>query len=214
MARVVWLARHGNRQDFVDPDWPKTAERPHDPGLSPDGIEQARKLGQRLSGEDIDYLFASPFLRTVETAHYVAEELDQPIFLEPGIGEWLNPEWFSAQPEKLTYETLAERFPRIDLAYTPHHTPRYPETKERALERAAETARALADSYDGALLLVGHGASVSGIAGGLAADAGAFDCALCSLFKLTRRDAKSPWTMRLCADVSHLDESLAADRLN
>ncbi|PSQ85633.1 MAG: histidine phosphatase family protein [Bacteroidetes bacterium QH_2_63_10] len=46
--QTIWLARHANRQDFVDPDWAKTADRPHDPALSTDGMGQARKLGRRV----------------------------------------------------------------------------------------------------------------------------------------------------------------------
>jgi hypothetical protein len=41
MTQIVWIARHGNRLDFVNPEWFNTAERPYDPPLSEDGIEQA-----------------------------------------------------------------------------------------------------------------------------------------------------------------------------
>jgi len=40
------------------------------------------QLGQRLKREDIAHIFASPFLRTVQTANQVAEALDLPIKLE------------------------------------------------------------------------------------------------------------------------------------
>jgi len=49
--RRIFLARHGNRQDFVDPRWLDQAEEPYDPPLSADGVEQARGLGRRLAGE-------------------------------------------------------------------------------------------------------------------------------------------------------------------
>lgn len=212
MSQVVWLARHGNRQDFVDPAWPETAERPHDPGLSPDGIEQAQKLGRRLAGEGIDYIFASPFLRTVQTAYHVAEALDMRIYLEPGIEEWLNPEWFQAMPETLSLEELARQYPRIDLKYTPQLTPEYPETQEQATRRAAHTARKLADTYSGDLLIVGHGASVSGIANALAVEPGEFECALCSLFKLIRHDDR--WNMELSGNVEHLDHRKGVSQFN
>ncbi|MBV8884961.1 MAG: histidine phosphatase family protein, partial [Chroococcidiopsidaceae cyanobacterium CP_BM_RX_35] len=68
MAQTVWLARHGNRIDFVNPEWFKTAERRYDPHLSDDGVVQAQQLAQRLKGEGIAHIFASPFLRTVQTA--------------------------------------------------------------------------------------------------------------------------------------------------
>lgn len=210
--RVVWLARHGNRQDFVDPDWPQTAERPHDPGLSPDGMEQARRLAERLRTEEIAHLFASPFLRTVQTAHYVAEALDLPLFLEPGVCEWLNPEWYRAQPDLLPADVLRADYPRVDPTHRPVLQPRFPETEPQALARAGETVRQLVERYPGPLLVVGHGASVSGIAITLADADADMECALCSLFRLEGR--ADEWTLALCGDVSHLDEALGADRFN
>ena len=50
-GKAIWIARHGNRADIVDPTWRLRAARPHDPPLSPDDVEQARKLGRRLKGE-------------------------------------------------------------------------------------------------------------------------------------------------------------------
>lgn len=211
MADIVWIARHANRQDFVDPDWRSTAERPHDPGLSVDGILQAEQLGEHLKGKGIRHLFASPFLRTVETAHYVAEALRLHIRLEPGLGEWMNPDWFASRPEILPFEELVGRFPRINPEYEPHVELPYPETREEAFARAGRAARVLADTYEGPLLIVGHGASVVGAARGLV-DAGNFDTALCSLTKIEQRDGA--WEMTLCADVAHLEESKGADRLH
>ena len=212
MAHTVWLTRHGNRQDFVDPDWKKSAERPHDPALSPDGIEQAKKLGRRLEGEGIAHLFASPFLRCVQTAHYVAEALDLPIYLEPGVAEWMNREWFSTFPQTLQPEALAKQFARIDTSYSPRAFPNYPETEEEAMGRAGRTARSLADAYGRPILIVGHGVSVAGAASGLVDDARVQECALCSLFKIVQNGGS--WMMELAGDVSHLDEAAAADRLN
>ena len=105
--QVVWIARHGNRQDFVDPHWARRAGRPHDPGLSPDGELQARELAERLSGEGIEAVYCSPFLRTVQTAHAVAELLGLPLQIEHGACEWLNPEWFSRAPDFLSPEELS-----------------------------------------------------------------------------------------------------------
>jgi broad specificity phosphatase PhoE len=212
MTQVIWLTRHGNRQDFVDPAWVDTAERPFDPGLSLDGIEQAKKMALRLQGEAIKYVFASPYLRTVQTAHYVADLLDLTLYLEPGLGEWLNPNWFPEEPRRLSMRLLTDLFPRIDPKYTPVCIPEYPETVDQALERAGETVRRLSQAYVGTSLMVGHGASVTGGAIGLVPDLGPTECALCSLFKAIRHD--SVWKMELCGDVSHLGHSEAAFRFN
>src|ERR1043166_781910 len=113
-GKTIWIARHGNRADFVDPNWRATAERPHDPPLSSDGVLQAQALGKRLAqhGAPIHHLFASPFLRTVQTAFHVAEAIDAQIKIEHGACEWLNPVWFDKPPGMLSPHEMAQRFPR------------------------------------------------------------------------------------------------------
>ncbi len=113
MAQTIWIARHANRIDFVNPDWFFTAERPFDPHLSEDGVVQAQELAQRLRAENITHIFASPFFRTVQTAHQVAEVLNLPIKIESGLSEWLNSDWMPSMPEKLSIDALQKIFPRI-----------------------------------------------------------------------------------------------------
>ncbi len=210
MKQVVWIARHGNRQDFVDPTWRTRAERPFDPGLSEDGIVQARRLGERLAGEGITHIFASPFLRTIQTAHYVAEEVGAPICVESGICEWLNPEWFHEGPELYHPKDLVAQYPAINANYEPVFVPKYPETSEEAYLRSGRVTRELAERYAGAILLIGHAVSVTGGAQGLVHDIGIFECALCSVVKAVREEDR--WIAELCGDVSHLEESIGADR--
>lgn len=210
MNQVVWVTRHGNREDFVNPDWRKTAERPFDPALSPDGFVQAQKTGERLVGEGITHIFASPFLRTVQTANEIADVLDKRIYLEPGLAEWMNPDWFPGVPEMLSYETLAQMYPRIDLKYTPFGEFTYPETVDDALERAGRTAHRLAGAYPGTILLVGHGVSVTGAVEGLDPDLEILECALCSIFKLIKNE--NGWETELRGDISHLGHAQEAKR--
>lgn len=207
MTQIVWIARHANRLDFVNPEWFTTAERPYDPPLSDDGFVQAKQLGQRLKGEGIAYIFASPFLRTVQTANEVASALDLSIKVESGLSEWLNPGWMPSMPEKLSIVALAELFPRIDTSYTSRVVAEYPETGEQALERAGETARRLADEFADDILLVGHGASVLGAAVGLVGGTAETEvnAALCCLVKIVRQEHK--WVMELNGDTSHLSQS-------
>ncbi len=207
MNQTIWIARHANRLDFVNPDWFLTAERPYDPPLSSDGLVQAKQLAQRLKGESIAHIFASPFLRTVQTANEVASVLDLPIKLESGLSEWLNPHWMPAMPERLSLLTLHEQFPRIDLSYTSRVIAKYPETGEESLERSGETARQLA-AFSEDILLVGHGASVLGATIGLVGgtpESTQVNAALCCLVKLVRDGEK--WVMELNGDTSHLSQS-------
>jgi broad specificity phosphatase PhoE len=202
MTQTIWIARHGNRLDFVNPEWFNTAQRPYDPPLSEDGIEQAKQLGQRLVGEGIVYIFASPFLRTVQTANEVANILDLPIQLESGLSEWLNPDWMSTVPERLPLAELQERFPRINPSYTSRVMAHYPETNEMVLQRTTQTVQRLTAEFSEDILLVGHGASVVGCTQGLVGGTPEVKASLCCLVKLVRQEQE--WVMELNGDTSHL----------
>ena len=205
MNQIVWIARHANRLDFVNPDWFLTAQRRYDPPLSDDGMVQAQQLGKRLKGKKIAHIFASPFLRTIQTANAVAEVMDLQIKLEIGLSEWLNPAWMTEEPEKLPTSALVKLFPRIDTSYTSRIAAQYPETHEKVRERSAQTARCLStEFFPHDILLVAHGASVLGAAMGLVGDIAKTEvkASLCSLVKVVRQD--SEWLLELKGDTSHL----------
>ncbi|WP_445636285.1 Phosphoglycerate mutase [Nostoc sp. DSM 114161] len=205
MSQIVWIARHANRLDFVNPDWFLTAERRYDPPLSDDGTIQAQQLAKRLKGEKIAHIFASPFLRTVQTANAVAEVMNLPIKLETGLSEWLNPVWMTEEPKRLSTPALAELFPRIDIGYTPRIAVNYPETHEKVRERSGQTARCLANEFfPENILLVAHGASVLGAAMGLVGEIAKTEvkASLCSLVKVVRQEPE--WLLELKGDTSHL----------
>lgn len=205
MSQIVWIARHANRLDFVNPDWFLTAERRYDPPLSDDGMLQAQQLARRLKKEKIGHIFASPFLRTVQTANAVAEMLNLPIKLETGLSEWLNPVWMTEEPERLSTPALAKLFPRIDTSYTSRIAAKFPETHEKVRERSGQTARCLAtEFFPEDILLVAHGASVLGGAMGLVGEIAKTEvkASLCSLVKVVRQDPE--WLLELTGDTSHL----------
>jgi len=204
MSQIVWIARHGNRLDFVNPDWFNTAEHPYDPPLSADGIIQAQELGKRLRSEKISRIFSSPFLRTVQTAREVAQVLNLPIYLEAGLSEWLNPEWMSRSPQTLSPNVLAQKYPEIDLSYTSAVVPQYPESEEEMMARTGETATHLVAEFSRDILLVGHGASVVGATTGLVGGRPTVNASLCCLVKVVRR--ASEWEMELNGDTSHLSQ--------
>jgi len=205
MRQTVWIARHGNRLDFVNPSWFETAARPYDPPLSNDGVVQARELGQRLAGEKICHIFASPFWRTVATACEIAEILDLPIAIEEGLSEWLNPYWMPEMPEKMSLAELCDRYPRIDTSYESRVKANYPESEQDVNERAGKTARILAEEFGTDILLVGHGASVIGATWGLVRGNPEVNAALCCLVKVVW--SEEGWVMELNGDTSHLSSS-------
>ena len=212
MPQIVWIARHGNRIDFVNPDWFLTAEHRYDPHLSEDGHIQAKQLANRLKGEGISHIFASPFLRTVQTANHAAVALDLSIKLEWGLCEWLNADWMTEMPETESVAALCSRFPRIDASYK-GGVANYPETAEACLERAGETAKRLVAEFPEDMLLVGHGASVLGTAIGLAGVAETeINASLCCLVKVVRGEGE--WSIELNGDTSHLTDSETTIRFN
>ena len=204
-AEAVWIARHGERIDFVDRAWPKTAERPFDPHLSEKGILQAQKLAQRLEGEGITHIFASPYLRTLQTAWPIAQALDLPIKVEAGLGEWLNPQWFSTAP---TYSTAAEQpdlYSRVDGPYGSFIQPTYPETWTEFESRTVETANLLVAAYPGNILIVGHGATMQCVAQGLVSGKPPISTPLCGLTLVSHTD--NAWSLSINGDIAHLQDS-------
>jgi broad specificity phosphatase PhoE len=174
-------------------------------------VQQARETGERLRGESIEHIFCSPFARTIETAHHIAEMLDLPVCIEWGVTEWLNPRWFAKAPELATPQERTARFPRVDPAYRSLVSPHYPESAEESFARAGRTARLLAQTYAGNLLLVGHGHSVVGMSWGLLDDRPKIEAGLCALVRIGRYDRV--WRLELNGDTSHLsDGERARDR--
>ena len=209
--RTIWIARHGNREDFVDPGWVERAERPYDPGLSADGLEQARQLAGRLAGENISRIYSPPYLQTVETAHAVAEGLDLPVYLEPGFGEWLNPIYFSAAPQLLSVGTLRRRFPRVSDEHEAVEHPVYPESEHEVAARSARVSDQLLErTGDEDILLVGHGATVTFSIRHLVPEAEPFSVRLCSITRIVVNGRYRKLALR--GDVSHLSRSEASAR--
>lgn len=167
--RLIFIARHGSRLDVEDPAWARQAQRPWDPPLAPRGRYEARRLAARLADKGVEFIFSSPFLRTLETAELLADILDLPLNVEPGLSEWLTPDWFPLPEPALGLENLAKQFVRIDRGYAPRGTARFGETGLEALQRSAETAKQLAQDFSGNLALFCHAASLLGAVSGLLA---------------------------------------------
>ncbi len=210
-GRVVWLVRHGNRRDFVDPEWLKTAERPHDGPLSADGEVQARETGERLARERIDHVFASPFIRAAQTASIIGGVIGRRVRIEPGLAEMLLDRWFPDRHDLLSAAELAEMLPGIDADYPGQVHPAYPEDSEAMLRRTAEVMRHLTGRYEGNLLLVAHGGSINGLARALAPSA-SVHTALCCLVRLAER--AGAWVLEADgSDTSHLTQAQGTVRL-
>ena len=213
MSQTVWIARHGNRLDFVNPEWFNTATKRYDPPLSEDGLVQATELAQRLKSENINHIFASPFLRTIQTANEVAKVLQLPIKLESGLSEWHNKEWMTEKPETQTRAWLTKKYPLIDWNYNSYLVPKYPESKKDVFRRTRTTIAKLVSSFDNDILIVGHGASVFGVTQGLIPHVPEFKVALCCLTKIVQTQA-GKWHLDFYGDTTHLSKTESQIRLN
>ena len=203
--QTVWITRHGNRLDFVDPSWYLSAPNPFDPPLSEDGVMQARKLGNRLKKEGIARIYSSPFLRALETAHQVAESLDLPVEIEQGASEWFNAEWFPDYPGMMPGGERCARFPRLRAPDRSVVQPVFPESWEDMLGRTARCIGALLEQTRDDILIVGHGASMLGFAQALVGAEPRVNADLCALVKIVRRGGG--WQMELNGDTSFLGRS-------
>jgi len=74
--------------------------------LSDEGRHQARKLGERLSGEKIAAVYASPLDRTVETAGFLARPHELEIQTRDGLREISHGRW-----EELTRKEVEAQYP-------------------------------------------------------------------------------------------------------
>ena len=64
-----------------------------DPPLSPQGVEQARRLAERLHHTKFDAFYSSDLQRALQTASCVAEALGRPPSPDPGLREIYLGEW-------------------------------------------------------------------------------------------------------------------------
>lgn len=206
MAQEVYVVRHGQRRDSVDPDWEAVADRVHDPPLTELGRWAAWRVGHRFAdaGVSFDAVYASPFVRTVETADEICRELETTFELESGLGEYRNPEWFDQDPGTLPHERLRERFGTVRLGRNSHVVPGFPESHGEATARIAEAARLLADGTEGSVLLVGHGVTVAGVIDRLVGPAAPVEAPLCGVSRLVA-EIDGTWELDYTGDTSHLD---------
>jgi broad specificity phosphatase PhoE len=99
----IYFARHGERIDWIDKTWIESAKQRFDPPLSPYGFQQAHELGVYIAKLQprITHIYTSPFLRTIQTALQVANQINKNVLstneitkirLEPGYSEYFPDE--------------------------------------------------------------------------------------------------------------------------
>ena len=159
----IWIVRHGMRIDFATPSWTESAENPYNPPLAPEGLLQARETAVRFEREDLDAIFVSPFLRTLQTARFIAEKKGLPLLVEPGFSEFLKEEEFTHSPVESDLEQLRRDFPEIDPTHGSALSPRYPESVQELDRRIDSALDSIINSSLRNILIVSHGSPIKSI---------------------------------------------------
>ncbi|GMI22884.1 hypothetical protein TeGR_g11993 [Tetraparma gracilis] len=138
---------------------------PFDMPLSPSGLATAAEHGEFLSqlrtARPLLFL-ASPFRRSLTTAHAAAAATSSPVLVEPGLTEWYSPSLVGAScylPPPLGASEWHRDLPLLDRGYAPScpSPPPFPESEPALLARCAAALQALCARFPHAdLALVSH----------------------------------------------------------
>ena len=165
--QTIWLVRHAHRLDFVQPEWFDTAIYPYDPPLSAQGFDRALELATAFSGVEIERIYTSPFLRTIQTADPLARFLQLPMQLEWGLCEWLCQDWTTELPKTTPIDELLQCYPNINDCYQSLLVPCYPETTDALKIRTNNIAQKLSQDNCEQMVAIAHKGSVLGIVAAL-----------------------------------------------
>lgn len=139
----------------------------HQPPLAPEGVEQARRLGTWLKGEDVDALVVSPMRRARETADAVAGEMGREVdAVVDDLREWdtdLPPRAYTA------VEEMGPTDPRAIAIAEGRYEDFVPQLDTDAFRR--RTATCLDDLFRrwpvARLVAVCHGGTINAMVGGV-----------------------------------------------
>jgi probable phosphoglycerate mutase len=84
-VRVFVLVRHG--QSVLNVSGIVNGDPRLDPGLSQEGIAQARRLGSQISGLALELVVVSPFPRAIQTAEIALEGRNVPRVVDDDLGD-------------------------------------------------------------------------------------------------------------------------------
>lgn len=151
MAIEVYLVRHGQTVGNV------TGERLYNPELTAQGQRQSRALAERLAAAGCTRVIASPLIRALQTATWVAERLAAPVDVWNDLAEYNRWDPYRGAGRA----ALAQRFPGARLEPDmPEDGWRYPgpEAADAVLTRACRAGERLAALPPGSrVVVVAHG---------------------------------------------------------
>lgn len=124
-------------------------------GLSPHGLDQARRVGRYLGPRPVVAVWSSPLERSLRTAEEIAARSGVPVRVDPDLTEWsLTDRWKGHR-----WSEIAEAFPGELEAYLehPNRLDFAGESLNDLAERVASVAKRLdADHPHGDVVIVSH----------------------------------------------------------
>lgn len=157
----VYLMRHGERLDYVDPNWRLNNEQYYDPPLSDEGLDMSKQITAKLNLKslNIQHIISSPFYRTIQTAYSIARDLSiDEITISYGMSELISEN--SGIVSKPSIDINQQIIHFKDLKFLTHgegNLPTFPESFNHSTERYANTIYTLANLYwPKNLLIVTH----------------------------------------------------------
>ncbi len=155
MAALVHLVRHG---EVDNPDHLVCGDLPGF-GLSPHGVEQARRVGRYLGPRSVVAIWSSPLERALRTAEEIAARTGVPVKVDQRLTEWEVTLRWKGHP----WRSISEAFPGELEAYLEHPAQLSieSETLTAAAGRMTEVARALdLEHPHGDVVIVSHQDSI------------------------------------------------------
>ena len=155
MFTRVFLVRHGATVFSAEDRFAGET----DIELSDEGREQARKLAERLGTEKIAAVYASPLVRTLETARIVAKPHNLSVVRRDGLREISHGRW-----EQMTRQEVEEKFPEEAAAWEEDPYTFAPAGGESGLAVTARALPALVEivrtHHDENVIIVSHKATI------------------------------------------------------
>jgi len=151
MAALVHLVRHA---EVENPDHLVYGSMSGF-GLSPHGLEQARRVGRYLGPRPVVSIWSSPLERSLRTAEEIASRSGVPVRVDSGLRDWQLFDRWKGHP----WGSVSEVFPGELEAYLDHpeHLDFADESLDDLSERVAEVARRLDEEHPhGDVVIVSH----------------------------------------------------------
>jgi len=145
----LYIVRHGQTQDNIDQVFNGQGEE----GLTPLGIEQARKVGKRLKEVALDVIIVSDLKRTIQTAQeIIRHHPNARVLYEPRIREQ-NLGVLQGKPYD-AYKEAVEKNGGDSFSFKPEHG----ESRQEVLDRVQSFMKELlAEHFGKHVVLVTHG---------------------------------------------------------